>query len=68
MNESTAAKRGDLRRQVLELRSAQRPLEVARKSQLICATLKQIPELQRARTIMALVPPSGRRLTSVSSG
>ena len=53
MNESTAAKRGDLRRQVLELRSAQRPLEVARKSQLICATLKQIPELQRARTIMA---------------
>ena len=26
---------------------------MARKSQLICATLKQIPELQRARTIMA---------------
>mgnify|MGYP001200825162 FL=1 len=49
----STAKRADLRRWVLELRSAQSPLEVANRSELICATLRHIPELQRARTVMA---------------
>jgi len=53
MSGSTAAKRGELRQKGLELRSAQTPREVACKSELICATLRHIPELQRARTVMA---------------
>lgn len=53
MNGNTAAKRDNLRKQVIKLRSAQRPPEVVYKSELICATLEHIPELQRAGTIMA---------------
>lgn len=53
MSGSSATKRGELRRRGLELRAAQSPLEVAGKSELICRTLRQVPELQRARVIMA---------------
>ena len=53
MNGTTTAKRNNLRKQVLGLRFAQRPPEVVYKSELICATLENIPELRKAHTIMA---------------
>lgn len=53
IKDSLSAKRQYLRKQVGGLRSAQEPSEVAQKSGLICSNLRQIPELQKASTIMA---------------